>query len=83
MSVAAGSTGSLGVPATVHSNADRMMADPEVAADHSDPPDTQVKVSPWKKIGRTRAEGEPSERVAPATMVGGHRRRRKVFPLGP
>ena len=33
-----------------------------------------------KKNGRTRAEGE---RIAPATMVGGPRRRRFFFPLGP
>ena len=33
----------------------------------------RLKVFPWKKTGRTRAEGE---RIAPATMVGGPRRRR-------
>ena len=53
MSVAAGSTGSLVVPATVHSNADRMMADPEVAADHSDPPDTQVGAAVTTDAGVT------------------------------
>ena len=38
------------------------------------------KVFPWKKIGRTRAEGE---RIALATMVGGPRRRRKFSGQGP
>ena len=38
------------------------------------------KVFPWEKIERIRAEGE---RIAPATMVGGPRRRRFFPPARP
>ena len=40
----------------------------------------KVEVFPWKKIGRTRVEGE---RTAPATMVDGPRRRRFFILAGP